>query len=137
MLGVWSPDGHSILTATGVQGQTRALVVVPANPARGAPRVVFAVRDPATDIAPASFAAGVWSSDGRTIYFMGRDPGDQCVAVWSLPAAGGAPRALVRFDDPTHGWQQTTGLRVRGHRLYLTIGDQQSDLWMAEIAGSQ
>jgi hypothetical protein len=30
-----------------------------------------------------------------------------------------------------------TGLRVRGDRFYFNLGDQQSDLWMAEIAGSR
>jgi serine/threonine-protein kinase len=135
--GVWSPDGHSILTATGVQGQARSLVVVPSNPAGQAPRVVLAVRDPAADLAPASFSGGVWSADGRTIYFAGQDPRDQNVAVWRLPAAGGAPRPLVRFDDPIHQWQQTTGLRIRGDRFYFNLGDQQSDLWMTEIAGSR
>ena len=95
--------------------------------------MVHAVRNPATDIAPAGFAGWVWSSDGRTIYFMGRDPRDGTVAIWRLPAAGGTPRLLVRFDDPTRRWQQTTGLRVRGDRFYFNLGDQQSDLWMAEI----
>jgi len=131
--GVWSPDGHSVLIATGVAGHATALVVVPSNPAGKGSRVVYQVRDPATDIVPAGFADWVWSSDGRTIYFMGRDPRDRTVAIWRLPAAGGTPRLLMRFDDPIHRWQQTTGLRVRGDRFYFNLGDQQSDLWMAEI----
>jgi hypothetical protein len=44
---------------------------------------------------------------------------------------------VVRFDDPIHRWQQTTGLRVLGERFYFNLGDQQSDLWMAEIVGSR
>jgi hypothetical protein len=32
---------------------------------------------------------------------------------------------------------RTTGLRVRGDHFYFNLGDQQSDLWMAEIAGSR
>jgi Tol biopolymer transport system component len=135
--GVWSPDGRSVLIAAGVQGHASALVVVPSNPAGGKPRVVLAVRDAAADIAPAGFAGWVWSADGRTIYFVGRDPRDQSVAVWRMPAAGGAPRPLVRFDDPILRYQQTTGLRVRGDRFYFNLGDQQSDLWMAEIVGSR
>jgi Tol biopolymer transport system component len=135
--GVWSPDGHAVLIATGIAGHATALVVVPSSPAGRESRVVHAVRNPATDIAPAGFAGWVWSSDGRTIYLMGRDPRDGTVAIWRLPAAGGTPRLLVRFDDPTHRWQQTTGLRARGDRFYFNLGDQQSDLWMAEIAGSR
>ena len=72
--GVWSPDGRSVLIAAGVPEHASALVVVPSNPAGGEPRVVLAVRNAATDIAPAGFAGWVWSSDGRTIYFLGRDP---------------------------------------------------------------
>ncbi|MFL5473864.1 MAG: hypothetical protein ACJ8AM_16040, partial [Gemmatimonadales bacterium] len=134
--GVWSPDGRSVLIATGVQGHATALVVVPSNPAGRKSRVVHAVRNPATDIGPAGFAGWVWSSDGRTIYFMGRDPRDGTVAIWRLPAPGGTPRVLVRFDDPIRRYQQTTGLRVRGDRFYFNLGDQQSDLWMAEIASA-
>jgi eukaryotic-like serine/threonine-protein kinase len=135
--GVWSPDSRSLLIATGVQGHSTALVVVPSNPAGEEPRVVLAVRDPATDIAPAGFAAWAWSSDGRTIYFMGRDPRDGSISIWRLPAGGGTPRLTVRFDDPIHRWQQTTGLRVRGDRFYFNLGDQQSDLWMAEIPSAK
>jgi Tol biopolymer transport system component len=134
--GVWSPDGQSVLIATGLAGQARELMVVSPNPAGGASRVVLAVRDPSTDIAPAGFAGWVWSSDGRTIYFMGRNPRDGSVAIWGLPAAGGKLRQVVRFDDPIHRYQQTTGLRVRGDRFYFNLGDQQSDLWMAEIAST-
>jgi hypothetical protein len=42
----------------------------------------------------------------------------------------------MRFDDPARRWSPVTGLRVRGDRFYFNLGDQQSDLWMAEIAGS-
>jgi Tol biopolymer transport system component len=135
--GVWSPDGRGVLIAAGVPEHASALVVVPSNPAGGEPRVVLAVRDAATDIAPAGFAGWVWSSDGRTICFLGRDPRDGSVAIWRLPATGGTPRLLVRFDDPIHQWQQTTGLRVRGDRFYFNLGDQQSDLGMAEISGAR
>jgi serine/threonine-protein kinase len=135
--GAWSPDGRSVLAATGVQGRARALVVVPSDPPGAESHAVLAVRDPAADLAPASFAGGAWSADGRTIYFAGRDPRDGSVAVWRLPAASGTPQPVVRFDDPIHRWQQTTGLRVLGERFYFNLGDQQSDLWMAEIVGSR
>jgi hypothetical protein len=98
---------------------------------------VVAVRDPATDVAPAGFSGWAWSADGRTIYFAGRDPRGGSVAVWRLPADGGVPRAVMRFDDPTRRWSPVTGLRVRGDRFYFNLGDQQSDLWMAEIARSR
>ena len=135
MLGVWAPQGHSVLVATGVVGAPRVLAVVSAAET-GDPRVVLAVRNPATDVAPAGFGGWDWSADGRTIYFAGRDPRDRSVAFWRLPAEGGVPRPVMRFDDPSHRWSPVTGLRVRGDRFYFNLGDQQSDLWMAEIAGS-
>jgi Tol biopolymer transport system component len=132
--GSWSPEGRTVLTATGVAGVPRTLTIVPTAAAGGEGRVVLAVRDPATDVAPVGFNGNAWSADGRVIYFVGWDPRDQSVAVWRLPAAGGAPRIMVRFDDPTHRWNRSTGLRVQGSRLYVNLGDQQSDLWMAEVA---
>jgi Tol biopolymer transport system component len=137
ILGVWAPQGHSILVATGVVGLPRALAVVSSVDTGSAPRVVLAVRDRATDVAPAGFSGWAWSGDGRTIYFAGRDPRDQSIAIWRLPDAGGVPRPVVRFDDPNHRWFRATGLRVRGDRFYFNLGDQQSDLWMVEIARSR
>ena len=84
----------------------------------------------------AGFSGWAWSADGRTIYFAGREPRGGSVAVWRLPADGGVPRAVMRFDDPARRWSPVTGLRVRGDRFYFNLGDQQSDLWMAQIAGS-
>jgi hypothetical protein len=135
MRGVWSPEGGSVLMAVGVVGAVRTLAVA-SVPARGETRVVLAVRDPASDVAPRGFDGWVWAPEGRAIYFVGRDPRDQSVAVYRLPASGGVPRPVLRFDDPTHRWHRTTGLRVRGDRFFLNLGDQQSDLWLAEIAGS-
>jgi Tol biopolymer transport system component len=137
LLGVWAPQGRSVLLATGVVGLARELAVTSAADTTGDPRVVLAVRNPATDVAPAGFGGWGWSADGRTIYFAGRDPRDRSVAFWRLPAEGGVPRPVMRFDDPNHRWSPVTGLRVRGDRFYFNLGDQQSDLWMAEIGGAR
>jgi serine/threonine-protein kinase len=134
--GIWSPDGGSVLMAMGVVGAIRTLAVA-SVPSGGDPRVVLAVRDPATDVAPAGYDGWVWGPDGRSIYFAGRDPRDQRVGLWRLPIHDGVPQPVVRFDDPTHRWHRTTGLRVWGGRFYFNLGDQQSDLWLAEIAGSR
>jgi hypothetical protein len=45
----------------------------------------------------------------------------------------GAPaRIVLRFDDPTRRWHRF-GFRVRGGRIFFTLGDQQSDIWVAEV----
>ena len=136
ILGVWSPQGHSVLIATGVVGAPSRAGGRPRRYAGGEPRVVLAVRDPATDVAPAGFSGWAWSADGRTIYFAGRDPRDRSVAIWRLPAAGGVPRPVMRFDDPNHRWPRPPASGSAGDRFYFNLGDQQSDLWMAEIAGT-
>jgi hypothetical protein len=51
-----------------------------------------------------------------------------------VPAGGGVSRVLVRFDDPAH--QPTRyGFRTDGRRFYLTMGSQESDVWVAELGG--
>jgi eukaryotic-like serine/threonine-protein kinase len=137
IFGVWAPQGHAVLVATGVVGLPRALAVASAVDPGSEPRVVLEVRDPATDLAPAGFSGWAWSADGGTIYFAGRDPRNHNIAVWRLPAVGGVPRPVARFDDPNHRWFRATGLQVHGDRFYFNLGDQQSDLWMAEIAGQR
>jgi Tol biopolymer transport system component len=130
--GIWAPEGRAVLTGTGGLGPPRALEIVPAGGGEG--RVVMSVRDPTTDVAPASVYA--WSADGRVVYFVGRHPSDQSIGIWSVPAAGGTPRLTVRFDDPSRPWHQF-GFRVHDGRFYFTVGDRQSDVWTTEVMGSR
>jgi hypothetical protein len=97
--------------------------------------VVLAVRDPATDVTPLSDDYA-WSADGQVVYFLGRDPRDGSMCVWRVPAVGGTPRLVVRFDDPSRPWHRDA-FRVHGGRFYFTIGDQQSDIWMTEVMSSR
>jgi eukaryotic-like serine/threonine-protein kinase len=129
--GIWAPEGRAVLTGSGGLGPLRALEIVAAGGGGG--RVVMSVRDPATDVTPVLYA---WSADGRAVYFVGRDPNDQSVGIWSVPAAGGTPRLTVRFDDPARPWHQF-GFRVRDSRFYFTVGDRQSDIWTTEVAGAR
>jgi TolB protein len=130
--GVWAPDGRGVLTETGGFGAPPSLEIVPA--AGGEGRVVVSVRDSATDVVPVGLSA--WSADGRVVYFLGRDPSDQSVGIWSVPAAGGTPRLTARFDDPSRPWHPF-GFRVHGSLFYFTVGDRQSDVWTTEVMGSR
>ncbi|MGH7594150.1 MAG: protein kinase domain-containing protein, partial [Gemmatimonadales bacterium] len=40
----------------------------------------------------------VVSSDGRTLFYLDADR----LKIWAVPVLGGAPREVVRFDDPLH-----------------------------------
>ena len=54
------------------------------------------------------------------------------IMVGSVPVGGGTPRLLVRFDDPAREWHRF-GFKTRRGRFYFTVGDRQSDLWMADV----
>lgn len=72
-----------------------------------------------------------WSADGREIYYLALDRSDGA-SIWAVGAAGGAPRALVRFDDPARSWHRF-GFGASGGQLYFTIGDRQSDVWLIDV----
>ncbi len=73
-----------------------------------------------------------WSADGRVLYHLAEERGRVTSAI-AVPVSGGAPHVVVRFDDPTRPFHRF-GFRVRGGRIYLTLGDLQSDIWAAEVA---
>jgi hypothetical protein len=71
-----------------------------------------------------------WSADGRLLYYLFADSSG--FSVRAVPASGGTPRVAVRFDDPTRPWHRF-GFRVRAGRFYFTLGDLQSDIWVADV----
>jgi Tol biopolymer transport system component len=131
-MGVWTPDGRAVLTLTGELGPSPALEIAPA--AGGARRVVVSVRDRTKEVVPAYIY--YFSADGRVIYFLGREPSDRTIGIWQVPVAGGTPRVVVRFDDPSRPWHPY-GFRVHGGKFYFTVGDRQSDIWTTEVEGSR
>jgi serine/threonine protein kinase len=119
----WSPDGRSIAFGSSVVGGS--LLVMPAY--SGAPRVVLDASKPGMP----QVERPRWSDDGRTIYFKSHDPQGRA-SFWSIPAAGGAPRLLVRFDDPkrpSYRQQWTLGR----NRMYFPIEDRQADVWVMDV----
>ncbi len=75
-----------------------------------------------------------WSADGRTIYFKSHDAQGRA-SFWSIPATGGRPRLLARFDDPTRP-SNGVAFTTDGKRLYFAIDDRQSDVWVVEVGKS-
>ena len=51
--------------------------------------------------------------------------------VWAIPAAGGTPRLVVAFDDQALASLRT--LQRRPDRLYLTVSQYESDIWVAKL----
>ena len=76
-----------------------------------------------------------WSEDSRTVYYLAAGPGEQ-TSVWAVPVAGGEPQAdgAVRRSHAA-----VASIRVFGAqgRFWLTVGDRQSDIWVAEVAGAR
>lgn len=114
----WSPDGRWIVCA----GGDRGVVLVPAG-GGAARRLVPAL--------PSAWIANPrWSPDGRLVYYLLADSSG--FSVRAVPASGGTPRVSVRFDDPTRPWHRF-GFSVRAGRFYFTLGDLQSDIWVADV----
>ncbi len=121
-IGNWSPDGRLI-----------------ACPCRDGLVVLSAAGGPGRLLVPAlspTFTAQAapppqWSADSRLIYYLTADSaGVHGVSV--VPATGGTPRVAVRLDDPTRPWHRY-GFFLHGGRFYFTLGDLQSDIWVAEV----
>jgi len=112
--GRWSPDGRSI-----VHCRPDGLWLV-APDGSGARQLVPADSTAAPELA-------MWSPDGRTIYYKAFDATGRS-SFWALPAAGGTPRLLIRFDDSARPSNRAE-FATDGARLFFTIGARQSDIW--------
>jgi len=116
----WSPDGTRIVFTR--RGELHVMLRDGSNDKAIVPR--GAADQPLPQY-------GIWSADGRTIYFKAADA-ERRASIWAVPADGGRPRVLVRFDDP-----QRPSLRrefaTDGARFFFTIAQDESDIWVAEV----
>jgi eukaryotic-like serine/threonine-protein kinase len=117
----WSPDGRWIAAVCKGQGAGLVLFSPDGLPAR--------LLVPSSAGLADQYAA--WSSDGGTVYYLHADAGG-VRSVNAVPAAGGTSRVLVRLDDPSRPWHRY-GFRAHGGRFYFTVGDLESDVWVAEL----
>ena len=118
--GKWSPDGRWIVVGCG--GQTPGLGFF--SPESGLARVVPGAH-------AIGFRAAPWSEDGKSAFYLAGDS-TGVRSVNAVPATGGNPRVVVRFDDPSRPWHRY-GLGVHGGRMYFTLGDLQSDIWVTQV----
>ena len=114
--GRWSPDGRAI-----VHCRPDGLWLV--APDGSSPRRLVAGGD---SLRPGPELAH-WSRDGRTIYYKAFDTAGRS-SFWAVSAAGGAPRLIIRFDDPARPSSRAE-FATDGVRLYFTVGSRQSDVW--------
>ena len=116
-----SPDGR--LIAYCVDAQLRVVA-----PDGSGERVLVDARRGKDQLDP---AYPVWSPDSQTIYYKVYDR-DRHSTIWSVPSAGGTPRLLVRFDDPSRRSLRRE-LATDGKRFYFSVARDESDLWAMEL----
>jgi Tol biopolymer transport system component len=119
----WSPDGKLLVSSTSLLGGSLFLTPVDSGPSR---LLLDATRPGSLEGEQAYF-----SEDGRNVFFNSHDSLGNA-SIWTIPASGGTPRLLVRFNDPARPsyrpeWSMGAG------RILFTIDDRQSDVWVMDI----
>jgi serine/threonine protein kinase len=117
----WSPDGHLIAYISG-----NSLRVI--SPEGGDPKVLVSSEDPTILPVPV-FPA--WSLDGQTVYYKAHDSEGNS-SFWSIPAMGGTPQLLVRFDNPSRKSIRPE-FDTDGFRFFFTLTENQSDIWVMDL----
>ena len=118
VFGTWG-DNDALVALDAV---AHRLMLVPVDDSLSPPRVLSQTGNMVSN--------GSVSDDGRTLYFHDRS------RLWALSLAGGAPRELVRFDDPLHPHATSArNIAEHGGRLYFTLQDPQSNIWVAPVKG--
>lgn len=118
--GRWSPHGAQIAF---IGGDGIRLVTPGSESSRQLLRV-----DPDMDPLPEFLQ---WSPDGRTIYYKAFDSEGRS-SIWALPAPGGTPRLLIRFDDPVRQSSRPE-FTSDGNRLFFTLTEREADIWEMEL----
>jgi Tol biopolymer transport system component len=117
----WSPDGRFIAYL----GEQSLEIIAPAG---GEPRKLVDVQDSIAQPVPENLA---WSPDSRLVYYVAHDARGQA-GLRAVALTVGAPRLLVRFDDPATDFGRGN-FAVSGNRFYFPLERRESDIWTAEV----
>ena len=115
----WSPDG-AVLAYT----RSGRVEIIPAD--SGEPHAVL---DATWASSQTIGGPALFSDDGKRIYFKTREPDGQA-SIWSVSSSGGAPQLVVRLHGVSSTRQQ---LAVGAGRVFFTVDDRQSDIWVADL----
>jgi Tol biopolymer transport system component len=69
-----------------------------------------------------------WAPDGATLHVKAFDRGGRA-GIWAVGADGGAPRLLVRFDEPLRPARRPE-FASDGRRFFFTLTQSESDVWV-------
>jgi Tol biopolymer transport system component len=118
---MWSPDGRWIAY---VDSRSQVHVI----PAAGGPsRIVVRTSDLSGAGAP---RRPVWLSEDTLLVRQALPGGEG--AIWMVPLAGGSPRMVVTFDDPSRTVFRDD-FSSDGDRIYFPVSHLESDLWSMEL----
>jgi Tol biopolymer transport system component len=121
-----SANGWASWSPAGVIAYNRRGFVMLASPKGG----------PAREIAKASALGGGslqthgWSGDGATLFVAALYP-NRRGAIWAMPVRGGVPQRVLS-DDAAHPFGRFD-FTTDGKRLFFTIGQWESDVWVMEL----
>ncbi len=125
----WAPDGSGVLCNVGAgpaaaTGPAASLVLLSRE------GEVLWRYDPATDGLSLANLYQRFSRDGSTIYAWATHE-DGMEGIWAIPVQGGEPSLVIAYDDPesvARAW-----LTVGPDRLYLSVGQPEVDIWVADV----
>jgi hypothetical protein len=113
-----------------VYSRDGTIEAIPAD--SGTARVIYAPSDSAAGPNAESIEV---DASGRVVYFKSHDATGRA-SFWSVPFLGGRPRLLVHLNDLTRSSYRPDFAAGAG-RLFFTIEDRQSDVWVAEVQPAQ
>ena len=117
----WSPDGRWIAYIC----ENSLRIISPS----GGDQQILVPHDDSAGRANPVFPA--WSLDSMRIYYKAFDAESRS-SFWSIPVTGGVPRLLVVFDDPSR-ISIRPEFATDGERLYFTLTQNESDIWITEL----
>ena len=123
----WMPDGKSIAYGGVEVVNGQVVIILKAIPADSGPSRVLLPWSPER-----GFAVGAeFSADGRHAFMKSLDPQGRA-SIWSIPLAGGEPRLLVSFPDPSRPSYRPS-FTTDEKRIFFPVEDRQSDIHVAEV----
>jgi serine/threonine-protein kinase len=114
----WSPEGDRLVYPVGI-----GLAVISLE---GDEQILL--DGAAAGLAAVDFPG--WSRDGRIIYFRAADS-TGALGLYAIPAAGGTPHVVVRFDDPTKSVWMIYSLG--DDRVYFSLAEYESDIYVMDL----
>ena len=116
---MWSPEGSFI-------AYDRGTTVLLVSPAGGDLRELIDTKELGGGM-PQTHG---WSRDGSTLFVKVSYLNRRSV-IWAIPVRGGAPRRVLS-DDAAHPFGRFD-FTTDGRRLFFTIGQWESDVWVMEL----